>query len=1112
MNPSEDNKYEEESRSLFTIEDFLPIYPEFDDDVGEILGEDYIESGNPNYNIYRKKEFYNNRLEKVEMKPSEPGQFMRHQVIIARYLSSHTPYNGLLLMHEPGTGKTCSSVAAIEQIRSEMNDYNGALILMKGSNLINNYINELVFICTCRKQDKDKKCIDGPYIPSEYHEQGITEEQKKRRINAKIKEFYEFDTFGVFSTRISKMRDENVIKKYSNKIIVIDEVHNLRLKDEENHYSIIHKFLHTVKNCKVILLSGTPMVDQPEEIASIMNLILPSDKQLPVEDEFIKEYLKKTEKNTSVINKDKVNNLKSHLHGYVSYLKAMSSDVKKTYIGDVDIGNFNLYPLTMSEFQTSVYHPAYIRDKESSEKKGVYNDSIQSSLFVFPNKKYGTEGFNDYIQETTQRSIIDGTEKLVFKLSSVLKDLIIKGTSTTEEKLQRLRQYSVIYADCIKRLLDPSDNSNHFIYIKLVKGSGAILFARLLDLFGFRESKGGFTKGLNYSIITNSTTSDKDNLNILKTFNNRSNIDGKYIKVIIGSKVISEGITFKNIQKIHIFTPSWNFSETDQAIARGYRLFSHRDLEELGVDVNVKIYLYCAMPELGDSLENDLENSIDYQMYSVSNDKDISIKSVEKVIKEASFDCALNKKRNTFPDSKNISRECNYGNCKYKCDGVPNNIIDKIEDLDVSTYELYYNESDINSIIEKILDIFDTFNIVSITLEKLTDIVNNVPSFRPEKLLSQRESSQGEIPPVDSGLEQRYPYSMIINAIVKMVSNNITKDSVLGNRCFFRFDNDILYMTHNLKNNTNFFDSYYIENFPLQQETEFNEKIDELYYQNLPKWFKNLKSETDIIAKRAILKKFPISIQETILEASILSNELGLTGISNIREFIIEEFQQFVQRIDDNLIVSTLLYSSDENKKIRCLDITDIKESHEWKDCSDDNIRKVLDKIERKKVEIHDNPYGYYGIINKSTDKFSIANIIAEKQKVKITKSGKADSRRSSTGRVCTTWDHEELLMLIDKIKLEYPKDFAKKYNKKTDDELNDEYDNNLFVKITNILDKEKFDSMARDDKLRLMYWGISGKEKINKPDICDAIEKWFRDNGLLEEKIPEPKIIKKKK
>lgn len=1097
----------DDTLNTLKLEDFLPIYPDFDDDVKEILGDSFVEDGNSNLNIYRKKEFYDYRLDAQEMKPEKPGQPMKHQVIIARFISSHTPYKGLLLMHEPGTGKTCSSVAAIEQIRSETNlynSYNGALVLMKGSNLINNYINELVFVCTCKKQDKDRKCVDGPYIPEEYHEEGITEEQKKRRINAKIKEFYEFDTFGVFSSRISKMKKENVIKKYSNKIIVIDEVHNLRIKDEENHYSIIHKFLHTVENCKIILLSGTPMVDKPEEIASVMNLILPINKQLPTEDDFVKEYLVKSDnKNISVLDTDKASDLKEQLHGYISYLKAMSSDVKKTYVGDISLGTSNLYPLTMSKFQTGVYHPAYLRDKESSEKTGVYNDSIQSSLFVFPNEKYGTDGFSDYVQETKQKSIIDEQERSVFKLSSVLRDAIIKGTSTIEEKLERLGSFSVIYADCIRKLLDPNDHSNHFVYIKLVKGSGAILFAKLLELFGFRESKGGFNRGLHYSIITNSTTTDKENLEILKTFNHKSNMDGKYIKVVIGSKVISEGITFKNIQNIHIFTPSWNFSETDQAIARGYRLFSHRDLEEAGLDVNVKIYLYCALPDLGDR-EEELDNSIDYQMYKVSNDKDISIKSIEKAIKEASFDCALNKKRNTFPDSKTGSRECNYGKCKYKCDGVPKNLIDNLDSssitsIDISTYDLYYNESELNKIINIIVEVFDDFNIVSITLDKLMQIIlNKIDSYEKN---------------------QSYLYKMLLNSIVKMVSNNVVFHTRLGYRCFFRFDNDMLYITHNLKKNTNFLDTYYIDNFPLQKQIDLSSKIEEIYHNNLPKMFKKLKDENDVEKRQNILRKFPIFVQEHILEMSILSKELGIEGINDIREFIIEEFRPFIERFED-LIVSTLLHSSGAGE-LRCFSLESLDDLKEgdygdvWENCSTDNTEKVVEKISKKKMEIHDNPYGYYGIINKANNKFSIANILAEKEKVRITKTGKVDTRRVSTGRVCTTWDHEELLILIDKIKLEYPKEFQDKYKKKTDQQLNNEYDNKLFVKISKIMDKDKFSLLSRDDKLRLMYWGISGKEKINKPDICDAIEKWFKDNGLLEEKLADkekPKNAKKKK
>jgi hypothetical protein len=336
-----------------------------------------------------------------------------------------------------------------------------------------------------------------------------------------------------------------------------------------------------------------------------------------------------------------------------------------------------------------------------------------------------------------------------------------------------------------------------------------------------------------------------------------------------------------------------------------------------------------------------------------------------------------------------------------------------------------------------------------------------------------------------------------------MISNNIFFVTRLDHRSFFRFDNDTLYLTHNLKNNSNFFDSYYIEHFPIQKEIDFNYKIEEFYYKNLPKVFQTLKNEKDTTKRRFLLKKFPISVQEFILETCILSSELGRKGTTNLREFIIEEFKQFIERFDDeNMIVSTLLFRSSESENMRCLDVGDIKDSPEWRDCSEEMIEKVSERINKKKVEIYDNPYGYYGIVNKENDKFSIVNILSEKQKVRLTKTGKVDTRRVSTGRVCSTWDHEELLLLIDKIKLEYPKEFSDRYKKITDENLNQEYDNKIFIKISKVFTQNEFYEMSRDDKLRLMYWGISGKEKINKPEICDTIEKWFKNNELLEEKL----------
>ena len=44
---------------------------------------------------------------------------LKHQILIARFLSPYTPYDRLLLFHDPGTGKTCTAANAYEFFRNE---------------------------------------------------------------------------------------------------------------------------------------------------------------------------------------------------------------------------------------------------------------------------------------------------------------------------------------------------------------------------------------------------------------------------------------------------------------------------------------------------------------------------------------------------------------------------------------------------------------------------------------------------------------------------------------------------------------------------------------------------------------------------------------------------------------------------------------------------------------------------------------------------------------------------------------------------------------------------------------------------------------------------------
>ena len=66
---------------------------------------------------------------------------------------------------------------------------------------------------------------------------------------------------------------------------------------------------------------------------------------------------------------------------------------------------------------------------------------------------------------------------------------------------------------------------------------------------------------------------------LIGEYNLPQNCNGEYVNVILGTDVVKEGLNFHHIQKIHILTPHWNFSKTEQIIGRGIRYRSHDSLK-----------------------------------------------------------------------------------------------------------------------------------------------------------------------------------------------------------------------------------------------------------------------------------------------------------------------------------------------------------------------------------------------------------------------------------------------------------------------------------------------------------------------------------------------------
>lgn len=925
------------------VVDFLPIYPEFDIEIQTLFG-DLVDKSS----LYYKKEFNDYKLQKIE-ETKKSGEYMNHQILMSRFLSSYTPYNGILIMHEPGTGKTCLSVSVIEKIKSEKSSFKGALILMKGQSLIKNYKKELVQKCTDGKykiEDTDDKDEENVRMIGFDDDGSLTQNKVKRRINKKLEDFYEFQTFEVFSKKISEISDEEVMKQYNNHIIVIDEVHNLR-KDEkdqeiEGQYENIHKMLHIVQNCKILLMSGTPMVDKPCEIASVMNLILDKDNQLPSGAEFDRKYM-----NENVLKPD--TDLKSKLHGKVSFLKSMQSNVKKEFVGKkLDLDQFNQYEMKMKDTQLRVYKGAL-----KEEEQAIYLNAREASLFVYPDGTYGKTGFNKYITQT--KTDVQINKKIVKKTSyNANKQLfdLYKDVKTPKEKLEILEKYSIKYATCIRLLLDPTISGTHFIYIDFVQGSGAIVFTKLLEYFGFTNYK--VKSKSKYALLTSKTSSSIDN--VLKIFNSEDNHDGSKIKVIIGSKIISEGFTLKNVQNVHILTPHWNFSETDQAIARSFRLFSHQDLLERQKDVTVKIYLYTAIVNEQDELVHSKFDSIDRYMYKICENKDRSIKSIEYLLKKVSVDCMLTKERNVLPEYLNGSRNCEYQDCNYVCE------YDDENKMDYSTFNMFYDQEEIEKNIEILKRLF---------LDKSEYSLDNLLFHFPN-------------------------YYFLLKTIWYCIDNKIVFDKK-GIKFFLKVENDMIYLS-NFKNN-NLLDSFYATHIPLELEFNFDNEIDQIYEEYLPVLFRQMKLEKDDKKKAEIMDKFPIEAKSLMLETSILLKKNG--AVDPIIDYIINFFSSFIF-IYDSKPVSTIL------KKYRWLE----KDKEEWVNCPQFVVKPLIEDVV--------NEYGYEGFIHGDAFKIIKQQELSDLKDKKVnTGNSQKDKRLKNTGKVCQTHKKKELLDIIHKLKID---------------------------------------------------------------------------------------------
>lgn len=1002
------------------IEDFLPKYPNINNTSEAPFMNPYPDFYN---SLYSKYELYSLKLDREEQRPPRGEQY-KHQKIIARFLSAHTLYNKLLLVHEMGTGKSCSIFGAIEEIRNQTSTFKGALILSRGPRIIANLINELAYVCTVDK-----------YVPDELSHR-LTEKERARRIKKLVSTFYAFNTFDKFTKDLQRMSNADIVAEYSNKIIGVDEVHNLRIHgkaEESRMYNQIHRLLHVARNTKIILMSGTPMKDDASEIAAILNLILPLDRQLPTRRDFTERYL--TQHGSGIykyntVRQDRIGDLKQHFKGIVSYLKAMTSDVEVQYVGKSigSLKHFKVVASKMGDFQSNAYRIAYSQDVSKGDGKtesaryntdaasGVYSNSRQASLFVFPDSGYGKKGFDTAFK----RQLVYRTTRYIPNPSFTH----LQG-NTVEETIERVSKCSAVYASILQSIVKNPDKL-HFIYNSFVHGSGAIVLGKLLELIGFRPASGGDgTSAPRYAVLTNSTLSQSHVERIIKRFNAQDNMNGKFIRVIIGSRILAEGITLRNVQEIHIATPHWNYSELAQAIARGVRLEVHRDLIQDGQHPTIRIYQHVALPE-------GKTPSIDLEMYELCEAKDISIKNIEHLIRESAVDCALFYERNApGPHAVDGSRECDYQKCDYKCDGITTM---NPPTLDYSTYNLYYKQS--SHIEEDIIRMFRTSSVYT-----LDEIIQK--------------------------LDKNYDVYDILYSLRKLISDNIPIKSKLDFDVYLREQNNVYFLNDRMIAGNDFFSSTYADNPIIKYNMNFGDATDSVYLDAI-KMGQNVKQvgyafdRLSFNAKRVFI--------ETLLEKS-------KDRITPVMQLVITHIQPMIKR-------SGTAYELDET--LFCL------QDGEWVVCEDDKMAEpeISDELASGLVQEDNDPefeekmdkFGYTGEYSAISKKFCI------KQQADPTKV-KKDVRTKRTGKVCKTWTKVDLLEIIHRLAIPY--ESLPYIQTKDRESLINEIRSRVTPGEKNML--RNLDEFSDDDLRRVRYYAESNNDKI-----CNTIQEFMTDNSIL--------------
>jgi hypothetical protein len=629
-----------------------------------------------------------------------------HQKLLREYFLKY-PIRGMLLYHIMGTGKTISCIAICEALLEA--GKTSRIMFISNKSLHANFKGSIV-----KYYEMQNLALPPDWIETKYQFITLNASNMLDQVNAasrgSIAELSELELTATVDDESQKavkrlaMDDNDIV--LDDVTVIHDEWHNMlnSIVNGSKNATGLYEAEMRANNIHIIGLTGTPIINDPYEIALGFNLLagpIQNGKHTTTlfgEDYqdftrmFIEHYESLNPDNSDLQrprmkNKDK---FCDRILGLVSYYAANAEEFKREYPLEY---NLVVERVPMSHRQYAAYITA--RDSELEEnKRGIFkgvaqrlkkSSSKSSSTYRVKTRQISNFLYPPYASETTKSPTgYSSTKIFIDKLkaeSFTASELDIWGRKI----LKMLHNISIHMPPGVLDEFRPTDKElKHIIALRTKANAkklgtkdlkawapgigpgiiysqfldeGILVIAKALEAHGFEMYDSSKTKSKKprVAIISGDVPSDIRE-SIAKIYRDPANQDGKDIMLLLITASGSEGLDLTG-RHVHVAEIYWHWARPRQVITRAVRYKSHSHLPLHEQTVQPYIYL-SDYPQL-ESIQDDesgldvehmrtelqarirSEPTTDVTLYYKAVQNQMLIEEFFKALQESSIDCLI---------------------------------------------------------------------------------------------------------------------------------------------------------------------------------------------------------------------------------------------------------------------------------------------------------------------------------------------------------------------------------------------------------------------------------------------------------------------------------------